>query len=53
MLMPRILVVEDEAALSLMLRYNLEAARYIVDIASRGDEAEIEAAGKPARSGHS
>ncbi len=39
--MPRILVVEDEAALSLMLRYNLEAARYIVDIASRGDEAEI------------
>ena len=39
--MPRILVVEDEAALSLMLRYNLEAARYIVNIASRGDEAEM------------
>jgi two-component system phosphate regulon response regulator PhoB len=41
MMMPRILLVEDEAALTTLLRYNLEAARYIVDTASRGDEAEI------------
>jgi two-component system phosphate regulon response regulator PhoB len=40
-MMPRILLVEDEAALTTLLRYNLEAARYIVDTASRGDEAEI------------
>ena len=38
---PRILIVEDEEALSLLLRYNLEAARYAVDTAKRGDEAEI------------
>jgi len=41
MMMPRILLVEDEAALTTLLRYNLEAARYVVDTASRGDEAEI------------
>jgi two-component system, OmpR family, phosphate regulon response regulator PhoB len=41
MMMPRILIVEDEAALTLLLRYNLEAARYTVETASRGDEAEI------------
>jgi two-component system phosphate regulon response regulator PhoB len=41
MMMPRILLVEDEAALTMLLRYNLEAARYTVDTASRGDEAEI------------
>jgi len=40
-MMPRILIVEDEAALTLMLRYNLEAARYAVDTATRGDEAEV------------
>ena len=40
-MMPRILIVEDEAALTLMLRYNLEAARYTVDTATRGDEAEV------------
>jgi len=38
---PRILIVEDEEALSMLLRYNLEAARYAVDTAKRGDEAEI------------
>jgi two-component system, OmpR family, phosphate regulon response regulator PhoB len=38
---PRILIVEDEEALSLLLRYNLEAARYTVETAARGDEAEI------------
>jgi len=41
MIMPRILLVEDEAALTMLLRYNLEAARYTVDTAARGDEAEI------------
>jgi two-component system, OmpR family, phosphate regulon response regulator PhoB len=41
MMMPRILLVEDEAALTMLLRYNLEAARYTVETASRGDEAEI------------
>jgi two-component system phosphate regulon response regulator PhoB len=41
MMMPRILIVEDEAALTMLLRYNLEAARYTVETASRGDEAEI------------
>ncbi len=38
--LPRILVVEDEEALSLLLRYNLEAAGYNVEIVTRGDEAE-------------
>jgi two-component system phosphate regulon response regulator PhoB len=37
----RILVVEDEDSLSLLLRYNLEAAGYEVDSVMRGDEAEI------------
>ncbi len=39
--MPRILVVEDEAALSLLLTYNLEAEGYLVARAERGDDAEI------------
>ena len=38
---PRILVVEDEEPLLLLLRYNLEAAGYDVDTAVRGDEAEV------------
>ena len=38
---PRILVVEDEAALSLLLAYNLEAEGFIVDRVERGDEAEV------------
>jgi two-component system phosphate regulon response regulator PhoB len=37
----RILVVEDEAALSMLLAYNLEAEGFIVDRVERGDEAEI------------
>ena len=41
MKMPRILIVEDEASLTLLLRYNLEAAHYVVETAMRGDEAEI------------
>ena len=37
----RILIVEDEEALTLLLRYNLEAEGFEVDSAVRGDEAEI------------
>jgi two-component system phosphate regulon response regulator PhoB len=37
---PRVLVVEDEAALATMLAYNLEAEGYRVERAGRGDEAE-------------
>jgi two-component system phosphate regulon response regulator PhoB len=37
----RILVVEDEAALSLLLAYNLEAEGFVVDRVERGDEAEV------------
>ena len=36
-----ILIVEDEEPLTLLLRYNLEAAGYTVDCAARGDEAEL------------
>jgi len=38
---PRILIVEDEEALTLLLRYNLEAAGYVVDTVARGDEADV------------
>jgi len=38
---PRILVVEDEANLALLIGYNLEAEGYVVDSAARGDEAEV------------
>ncbi len=38
---PKIAVVEDEEALSILLRYNLEAEGYEVETISRGDEAEI------------
>src|ERR1700758_5045627 len=37
----RILIVEDEAALSMLLSYNLEAEGFTVDRVERGDEAEI------------
>jgi two-component system, OmpR family, phosphate regulon response regulator PhoB len=37
---PKIAVVEDEEALSVLLRYNLEAEGYQVETFSRGDEAE-------------
>ena len=36
---PRILIVEDEEPLSLLLRYNLEAEGYEVQSADRGDDA--------------
>jgi two-component system, OmpR family, phosphate regulon response regulator PhoB len=36
----RVLIVEDEEALTLLLRYNLEAEGYEVESVARGDEAE-------------
>ena len=44
---PRVLVVEDEPALSLLLAYNLEAEGYIAERAERGDEAELRLAESP------
>jgi len=38
---PRIMVVEDEDALGLLLRYNFEAEGYEVEVIERGDEAEL------------
>jgi two-component system phosphate regulon response regulator PhoB len=38
---PRIMVVEDEEALGVLLRYNLEAEGYAVEIVTEGDEAEL------------
>ncbi len=38
---PRILVVEDEASLALLLSYNLEAEGFQVEHVDRGDEAEL------------
>ena len=40
-MIPRVAVVEDEEALSVLLRYNLEAEGFEVDTILRGDEAEI------------
>ena len=37
----KVLVVEDEEPLALLLRYNLEAEGYAVDVVHRGDEAEM------------
>ncbi len=39
--LPRILVVEDEADLALLLSYNLEAEGYAAETVARGDEAEL------------
>ena len=41
MIAPKIMVVEDEEPLGVLLRYNLEAEGYQVEIIPRGDEAEI------------
>lgn len=40
-MIPRVMIVEDEEPLALMLRYNLEAEGYAVDTIARGDDAEI------------
>jgi two-component system, OmpR family, phosphate regulon response regulator PhoB len=45
---PRILVVEDEAPLALLLSYNLEAEGFIVERVERGDEAELRLTEDPA-----
>ena len=37
----RIMIVEDEEPLALLLRYNLEAEGYEVDTVARGDEADL------------
>lgn len=44
---PRILVVEDEASLGLLLSYNLEAEGFVVERVERGDEAELRLAESP------
>ena len=36
-----VLIVEDEESLGVLLRYNLEAEGYAVDVITRGDEAEL------------
>jgi two-component system, OmpR family, phosphate regulon response regulator PhoB len=41
MIAPRIMVVEDEEPLCVLLRYNLEAEGHDVEVVMRGDEAEI------------
>lgn len=38
---PRILIVEDEEALAILLRYNLTAEGYEVEHVARGDEADL------------
>ena len=38
---PRVLIVEDEQALSLLLSYNLEAEGFAVELVERGDDAEL------------
>ena len=39
--MAKVMIVEDEEAVSLLLRYNLEAEGFEVEQAFRGDEADI------------
>jgi two-component system, OmpR family, phosphate regulon response regulator PhoB len=41
---PRILIVEDEEPLVMLLRYNLQAEGYVVDSAGNGEEAELKLA---------
>jgi CheY-like chemotaxis protein len=38
---PRILVVEDDSDLALLIAYNLEAQGYVVESVELGDEAEF------------
>lgn len=38
---PRVMIVEDEEPLTMLLRYNLEAEGYHVDAVGRGDDAEM------------
>jgi two-component system phosphate regulon response regulator PhoB len=41
MIAPKIMVVEDEEPLGVLLKYNLEAEGYQVEVVPRGDEAEV------------
>ncbi|MDF1599259.1 phosphate regulon transcriptional regulator PhoB [Mesorhizobium sp. YIM 152430] len=41
MIAPKIMVVEDEEPLGVLIKYNLEAEGYKVEVITRGDEAEI------------
>ena len=41
MIAPKIMVVEDEEPLGVLLRYNLEAEGFQVEVIERGDEAEL------------
>ena len=43
----RILVVEDESDVALLIAYNLEAEGYVVECVERGDEAELRLAESP------
>lgn len=43
----KILIVEDEESLALLLRYNFEAEGFQVAVAARGDEAELAVAEDP------
>ncbi|MGC1862364.1 MAG: response regulator, partial [Methylocystis sp.] len=38
---PRVLVVEDETALAMLLVYNLQSKGFIAEHVDRGDEAEL------------
>jgi two-component system phosphate regulon response regulator PhoB len=44
---PRVLVVEDDSDLALVLAYNLEAEGYVVESVERGEEAELRLAENP------
>jgi len=41
MIAPKVMVVEDEEPLGVLLRYNLESDGYQVEVVTRGDEAEV------------
>ena len=43
----RILVVEDDSAINLLLRYNLEAEGFSVDVVESGEEAEVSVSEAP------
>jgi two-component system, OmpR family, phosphate regulon response regulator PhoB len=44
---PRVLIVEDETDVALLIAYNLEAEGYVVESVARGDEAELKLAEGP------
>ena len=43
----RIMIAEDEEALAILLRYNLEAEGYDVEHSARGDDADLRLRGRP------